>query len=86
MEVLHVVAQHLAKPAEHLLVPRVILEVHLRLDLHTQGKKELFTIAIQEIETKCKLLQYFKDFLPKKNTMTAFNISTKKPFWFKNKK
>lgn len=33
VEVLHVVAQHLAEPAKNLLVPGVILQVHLGLDL-----------------------------------------------------
>jgi hypothetical protein len=33
VEVLHVVAQHLAEPAENLFVPGVILQVHLGLDL-----------------------------------------------------
>lgn len=33
MEVLHVLAKHLTKLAEHFFVPGVILQVHLRLDL-----------------------------------------------------
>lgn len=33
MEVLHVLAKHLAKLAEHFFVPGVILQVHLGLDL-----------------------------------------------------
>lgn len=33
MEVLHVLPQHLTKLAENLLVPGVVLQIHLRLDL-----------------------------------------------------
>lgn len=33
MEVLHVLTKHLSKLAENLFVPRVVLQVHLGLDL-----------------------------------------------------
>lgn len=33
VKVLHVLAEHLAKLAEDFFVPRVVLQVHLRLDL-----------------------------------------------------
>ncbi len=33
VEVQHVVAQHLSKPTEHFLMPRVVLQIHLGLDL-----------------------------------------------------
>lgn len=38
MEVLHVLAKHLTKLAEHLFVPGVVFQVHLRLDLLSGGK------------------------------------------------
>lgn len=42
MEVLHILAKHLTKLAENLFVPRVILQVHLGLDLLSarEHKKE----------------------------------------------
>lgn len=41
MEVLHVLAKHLTKLAEHLFVPGVVFQVHLRLDLMS-GRKMSF--------------------------------------------
>ena len=37
MELSHLIAQHTAKLAEHLLVPRVILQGHLGLNLSPQN-------------------------------------------------
>lgn len=41
MEVLHVLAKHLTKLAEHLFVPGVVFQVHLRLDLLSGRKSSL---------------------------------------------
>lgn len=38
MEVLHVVAKHLTKLAEHFFVPGIILQVHLGLDLYVKDR------------------------------------------------
>lgn len=41
VEVLHVVSQHLSKLTEHLLMPRVILQIHLGLNLNHRLKETL---------------------------------------------
>lgn len=41
MEVLHVLAKHLTKLAEHLFVPGVVLQVHLGLNLVAGTKEDL---------------------------------------------
>ena len=43
MEVLHVVTEHLSEPTEDFLVPGVILQVHLGLDLDSRGYKMVNT-------------------------------------------
>lgn len=43
VEVLHVVTEHLSEPTEDFLVPGVILQVHLGLDLDSRGYKMVNT-------------------------------------------
>lgn len=42
VEVLHVLSKHLAKLAEHLFVPRVILQVNLGLDLMSRKNINIY--------------------------------------------
>lgn len=46
MEVQHVVAQHLSELTEHLLMPRVVLQIDLGLDLNDTVEEQHFSVNI----------------------------------------
>lgn len=46
MEVQHVVAQHLSELTEHLLMPRVVLQIDLGLDLNDTVEEQHISVNI----------------------------------------